>query len=313
MNRGKVNYISLSIGVAMLIAALSFIGKAQIVTAQEFSGRATGINSTITTNGAASTTTAGDTCPLPPRGGSSTVTTSGILIPGSLASGTIVSTTSGSGITSQSSSNVGDFFFSGGGWTIHATNVSSSTQCNCCDIANPGCSGSSGVTGLSVTRPSGTFPITVAGAANQVVTLPNGAGTITFNERTSATGSLTVNAMHINITNGSTNYNVVVASSHSNILCPGIIITPEQVNVSGHTVDQNGAPIARVTVTITNSAGSVISTTASGADGSYTLTNITAGQTYIVQATNKSYSFAPRTLNLLDEVTGFDLVGTPHF
>lgn len=310
MNRGKVNYISFSIAVAIFIAIGAYAGKAQIVNAQEFSGRATGINSTITTNGAASTTTAGDTCPLPPRGGTSTVTTAGILIPGTLASGTIVSTTSGSGITSQSSSSVSNFFFAGGGFTITATNVSTATQCNCCDIANPGCSGAAGVAGLSVTGPSGTIPITVTGAMNQVVTLPGGAGTITFNERTSSTGSLTVNGMHINITSGATNYNVVVASSHSNILCPGIVITPTQVNISGRTVDQNGGGIARVTVSITNSTGALIATASSGADGSYTLTNITVGQTYIIQATNKSFTFAPRTLNLLDEVTGFDLVGT---
>jgi hypothetical protein len=147
---------------------------------------------------------------------------------------------------------------------------------------------------------------------NQVVTLPNGAGTLTFNERATSTGSLTVNGLHINITSGATNYNVIVASSHSNILCPGIIVTPADVNVSGHTVDQNGAPIARVTVSITNSHGDVVRTTTTGADGSYTLTSITVGQTYIVQASNKTYLFAPRTLNLLDEVVGFDLVGTPR-
>jgi hypothetical protein len=119
--------------------------------------------------------------------------------------------------------------------------------------------------------------------------------------------------MHINITSGATNFNVVVALSHSNIVCPGIIITPAQVNVSGRTVDPSGAAIARVSVSITSTTGDVIATTSSGFDGSYTLTGITVGQTYIVQATNKSYTFTPRTLSLLDETTGFDLVGTRHF
>src|SRR5262249_33875949 len=161
----------------------------------------TGINAIFTTNGAATTNVAGDTCPLPPRGGTSTVTTSGIIIPGQLASGTIASTTSGSGITSQSSSSVADFFFSRGGWTVPSANVPPNPQCNRCGVGSPGCSGTASVNALTVTGPTGTFPVTVTGATNQVVTLPSGAGTITFNERTQSTGSLTVNGIHINITN----------------------------------------------------------------------------------------------------------------
>jgi len=309
MNRGKVSLVSICISVAIVLGV--FVqAKAQIITAQEFSGRATGINSVYTTNGQATNAVAGDTCPLPPRGGSSTVTTSGILIPGSLASGTIVSTTSGSGITSQSSSSVSDFFFGGGGFTVHADNVSTNTQCNCCDIANPGCSGSTSINGLSVTGPSGTIPIVVTGAPNQVVTLPNGAGTITFNERMTSTGNITVNGMHINITSGGTNYNVVVASSHSNIVCPGIIITSADVNISGRVKDSAGNGIGGANVSIINRQGQLVRTVTSGANGDYTLTSITSGQTYVVTATRKSWVFTPRTINLLDETTGFDIIGS---
>jgi len=313
MNRGKANLVTICISAAILFAA-SAQGYSQIITAQEFSGRATGVNSTITSNGVASNVAAGDTCPLPARGGTSTATTAGVIVPGTIGTGTIVSTTSGSGITSQSSSSVSDLFFVAGGWTIRANNISTNTQCNCCDVANPGCSGSTTVTGLSVTDPNGAnFPITITGANNQVVTLPNGAGTLTFNERTSSTGSLTVNGLHINITSGTTNYNVIVASAHSNILCPGIGVTPAQVNISGHVTDQNGVGLSRVTVVISNSTGQVVASTTTAADGSYTLANITAGQTYIVTATAKNYLFSPRTINLLDETTGYDFVGTPHF
>src|SRR2546423_798949 len=105
MNRGKFNLVSICISVAFMLGLFAQ-AKAQIVTAQSFSGRATGIYSTITTNGTASTTITGDTCPLPARGGTSTVTTSGVLITSVLGTGTIVSSTSGSGITSQSSSSV---------------------------------------------------------------------------------------------------------------------------------------------------------------------------------------------------------------
>ena len=310
MNRGKFRFAYLVIS-AVILSAASFQVRAQILTADQFSGRATGINSVITTNGTPSTIVAGDTCPLSPRGGSSTVTTSGNLIPGVLGSGTIASSTSASGITSQASSNVADFFFRAGGWIIQAGNIATSTQCNCCDIANPGCSGNFNITGLTVTDPSGaSFPVSVTGAQNQVVTIPGGIGTITFNERTTAPGALTVIGAHINFTVGGTNYNVTVATSHSDIICPGVIITAEQVNVSGKVVDQNGAGISRAIVTISNSSGTVVKTTSSGANGDYLFTGIESGATYILSASSKGYTFTPRSLNLLTEVTGFNLTGT---
>lgn len=314
MNRGRLTFFFLCISAA-IFAALSVQAHAQIVTAQEFSGRATGINSTITANGTTSTMTAGDTCPLPPRGGTSTVTTpGGPLIQGVLGSGTIVSSTSGSGITSQSSSSVTGFVLNAGGWSIHANNVNSSTQCNCCDISAPMCSAMSSVTGLTVTDSTGANVVVAPnGSINQVVTLPGGVGTITFNERSSTgPGDLTINAMHINITVGGSTYNVIVASSHSDIVCPGIIITAGEVNVSGHLLDSNGGPIARATVSIANSQGVIVRSTTSDESGAYVLTNIQSGSTYIVSASSKLYVFTPRSVNVLDEVTGFNLIGLPR-
>ena len=309
MNMGKSKIVSICISVAILLA--SFVAAtAQIQNAGEYSGRATGINSSINVNGATVSTITGDTCPLPQRGGTSTVTTSGPLVAGVLSTGTIVSTTSGSGLTSQSSSSVSNFFLKAGSWTVTADNVTTRTQCSCCDVKNPSCSGETVITGLSVTDPSGAaFPITINGQADQVVTLPNSAGTITFNERSSAPGSITVNGMHINITSGGNNYNIVVASSHSDILCGALIITPADVNISGHIVDANGAAIRQATVTLTDDHGQVIRTTLSGLDGSYQITGVTSGQTYILQATQKSYTFQPKVLNVLDEMTDVNLVG----
>jgi hypothetical protein len=311
MNRGSFRFAYLAI-CAVVLSAASFQVRAQILTADQFSGRATGINSVITTNGTPTTIVAGDTCPLSPRGGSSTVTTSGNLIPGVLGSGTIASSTSASGITSQASSNVNDFFFRGGGWTIQATQINTSTQCNCCDVAAPGCSGNFTITGLNVTDPSGAnFPVQLSGTQNQIVTLPNNAGTITLNERSTAPGALTVTGLHINITSGNTNYNVSVATSHSDIICPGVIITAEPVNVSGRIVDQNGAGIYRASVTITNAQGTVVKTAISSTTGDYLFTGIDSGATYVISASSKTYSFTPRSLNVVAEVSGFNLVGTP--
>jgi hypothetical protein len=308
MHRGKLSVISICICAA--IATLCVQSNAQITTAQRFSGQGTGIISVISSGGTSSTTVSGDTCPLPPRGGSATVTaTGGPLIPGVLGSGTIVSSTSGSGITSSASSSVAGFFLNAGGYIITARDVSSSSQCNCCDIANPMCSAQSSVSGLTITSPTGAnIPVPPSGD----VTIPN-VGTIRFNERTSAgTGDITVNGLHINLTVGGTTYDVIVARSHSDIVCSGIIITAGDVDISGHVLDQNGLPIARASVNITNSNGTVIRSTTSDDSGAYTLSGITSGQVYVVSASIRGFVFTPRSLNLQDEVTGFNLIGIPR-
>ena len=310
MNMGKERLVSICISVAIVMATF-IVSQAQVTGTSEYSGRATGISSVIGINGASTTTVVGDTCPLPARGGTSTVTTSGPLITGILGTGTIVSTTSGAGLTSQSSSSVSDFSLNAGGWMIRVGNVTTRTQCSCCDIAAPSCNGETNINGLAVTDPSGAnFPITINGQANQVVTLPNNAGTITFNERTSAPGSLTVNGMHINITAGGNTFNVVVASSHSDILCGSVVVTPSDVNVSGRVLDINGGPISQASVTISNDRGQIIRSAMSGMDGSYVFTEIQSGQTYVIQANHKAYTFQPKVINLLDEMTDVNLIGT---
>jgi hypothetical protein len=310
MNMGKERLVSICISVAIVMAAF-IVSQAQVTGTSEYSGRATGINSVININGASTTTVTGDTCPLPARGGTSTVTTSGSLITGILGTGTVVSTTSGVGLTSQSSSSVSDFYLNAGGWIIKASNVTTRTQCSCCDIAAPACNGETNINGLTVTDPTGAnFAVTVNGQANQVVNLPNGAGTITFNERSSAPGSLTVNGMHINIAAGGNTYNVVVASSHSDILCGSVVITPSNVNVSGRVLDTSGAAIPQASVTLSNDRGQIIRSAMSGMDGSYQFTEVQTGQTYVVQANHKAYTFQPRAINLLDEMTDVNLIGT---
>src|SRR5689334_12137723 len=119
MNMGKTKIVSYCISVAIFMAAVLAVS-AQLPSQSEYSGRATGIDSSIIVNGVTTTTTTGDTCPLPARGGTSTVTTSGPLVNGILGTGTIVSTTSGAGLTSQSSSSVSQFLLRAGAWTISA-------------------------------------------------------------------------------------------------------------------------------------------------------------------------------------------------
>lgn len=311
MSKGKTSLL-LWVGALAAIFVSVSAGQAQINGASEFSGRATGMQSVITPpGGPSSTTTTGDTCPLPARGGTSVVTTSGPLVFGIVGSGSITSSTSGIGLTSQSSSSVSDFVFRGGGWDIRARNVTTNTQCNCCDIAAPQCSGETNVSGLTIVTPSGmTIPYTVTVLPNQVLTLPGGAGTITFNERpTTPAGSITVIGMHINITAGGTNYNIEIARSHSDIQCAQGVITPAHVNVSGRVLTADGLGVARATISLTDNQGNVL-TSVSNASGNYTIPDVTAGRTYVLTAQRRGLTFPQRVVTVLDELTDVDIIAS---
>lgn len=273
--------------------------------AQLYSGRATGINATVTINGTPTTTTVGDTCPLSPTGGSHIATTPFGVVPGILRTGPITSTTSGAGNSSQSSSTVQDLNLSAGGYTIRATSVNASAQCNCCTPSAATCGGRTTITGLTVTDPSGA-PVTIVpnGTPNQTVTVPG--GTIIINEQTSAPGELTINALRVNITgtNG-TNTNVVVASAHADIECLATSPTASNVVVSGRVIDANGRGVGRAAVTITN--GQNVQSTRTNASGGFSFAEVMSGQTYILEASHPSYTFAPVVLNVLDEITNAEI------
>jgi hypothetical protein len=291
------------------LTALTFAG-ASSADAQIYSGRATGITSTVTINGNPTNTTIADTCPLSPTGGSHIATTPFGRILGLLSTGPITSTTSGAGNSSQSSSTVQDFNLSAGGYTIRATSVGSSAQCNCCVPSMPTCGGRTTITGLTVTDPNGAPVAAVpSGAVNQTISLGT-AGSIIINEQMTSPGDITVNALHINITapNG-TNTNVVVASSHSDIECTTTQPTAAKVVVAGRVLDPSGRGVSRATVTLTN--GSEVLSARTGFDGGFNFPEVEVGETYILQATHPSYTFAPVVLQLLEETTGIEVRANP--
>ncbi|MEP7213496.1 MAG: carboxypeptidase-like regulatory domain-containing protein [Acidobacteriota bacterium] len=303
MNQGRTLF-----SLFCFLFALTALG-ASTANAQIYSGRATGINSTVTVSGNPTTTTVADTCPLSPTGGSHIATTPLGIVSGLLRTGPITSTTSGAGNSSQSSSTVQDLNLAAGGYTIRATSVGSTAQCNCCTPTMPTCGGRTTIAGLTVTDPAGA-PVTIVpnGTVNQTVSLGT-AGSIIINEQTTAAGSITVNALHINITgtNG-TNSNVIVASSHSDIECQVTSPTPANVSVSGRVVDANGRAIGRVTVTLTN--GADVLKSQSNAMGNFSFAEVEAGPTYILEASSPFYTFSPVVLRVLDEVSDAEIRAT---
>jgi hypothetical protein len=288
-----------------LLFALTAVGVSK-ADAQLYSGRATGINSTVTINGNATNTTVADTCPLSPTGGSHIATTPMGLVLGTLRTGPITSTTSGAGNSSQSSSTVQDLVLSAGGYNIRATSVASTSQCNCCTPSQPQCGGRTTITGLSITDPAGA-PVTAVpnGSVNQTISLGS-AGSIIINEQTTGAGEITVNALHVNITGANgTNTNVIVASSHSDIDCVSTAPTAAKVKVAGRVLDTNGRGLSRATVTLTN--GQNVLTAQTSSTGSFSFADVESGQTYILEASSPYYSFSPVVLNVLEEITNVEV------
>ena len=86
--------------------------------------------------------------------------------------------------------------------------------------------------------------------------------------------------------------------------------TAANVSVGGRVTTPDGQSIARVRVTITNMNG-IARTALTNAFGYYRFEDIEAGQTYIVSAQAKRYSFNSRVLTVLDELTDLDIIALP--
>lgn len=288
------------------LAALVCLAGSITTFAQDssYSGRATGVVSVGPTSA-----TAGDTCPLPEAGGTITMTTPSASLPG-ISTGTIISSTSGGGTSSQSSSTVSNLNLTAGDYNIRATSVGANTQCSCCPgSAEAICGGTTNISNLVITGPTGVVPVTITGLPNQIVNL-GAAGTITINEQITGLNEITVNALHVNITSGGVTTNVLVASVHSDIVCGGGGPSPAEVTVSGRVQTAGGQPIGNATVTLISNTGtrrSAITTPS----GTFSVASITAGQTYGVQTAHKSYNFAPQVITVVDEISNMVITASP--
>ena len=204
--------------------------------AQTYSGRATGVKSTIITGVIPGVTTAvTDTGSLPSAGGSINNASASASIPNILTAGASTVNTSGSGNTSQSSASIENLDISIPAFDIdlrvRAATVASTTSCTCPTAA---CAGGSTITTLRIGQRGGGTLITVTGQVNQTVVVTVGSVTLTLviNEHIVSPGSLTVNALHASFVDSLTGVttDVVVAQSHSDIVCT---VTPFVDRYSG--------------------------------------------------------------------------------
>jgi hypothetical protein len=86
--------------------------------------------------------------------------------------------------------------------------------------------------------------------------------------------------------------------------------TAANVSVSGRLLSANGRGISNTSVTMTNAEG-VSRTVRSNSFGYFIFDNVTVGNTYVIGAKSKEYTFTPRIINVTDELTDFELVAEP--
>jgi hypothetical protein len=284
----------------VVASAHSDINCTPVQSSIRFSGRATGIQTTLSNPLTSATTTVTDTGPLPASGGSITVGGAASNIPNLITTGVLLSSTSGGGTSSQSEAIVNGSNLTVAGNIITADVLRANSFCTC----GPGCSGSSVITNLRLNG----IAVNVTGAPNQTITLTVATVTTTIiiNEQIFSPGAITVNALHVMVTDTLTNTttDVIIASAHSDILC---ITTAANVSIAGKAVDSWGRGISGVRVTLTDANGTTRQSN-TNSFGYYRFTDLTAAETYIIGAAYKRYSFAPRIIVPMENVSDFDLM-----
>ncbi len=78
--------------------------------------------------------------------------------------------------------------------------------------------------------------------------------------------------------------------------------------ISGRALNTKGRPISKARVFLTDSSGA-LRQAITNSFGYYTFEDIPAGETYIIEANHKQYTFSPIVINLTDSLTEANLIG----
>lgn len=79
-----------------------------------------------------------------------------------------------------------------------------------------------------------------------------------------------------------------------------------EVSVSGMVSNTKGSGIPKATVYLSDSHGNTF-TAMTSSFGYFTVSNVPAGETYLVTVVHRQYSFSPQVMTILEEVTGLNL------
>ncbi len=86
--------------------------------------------------------------------------------------------------------------------------------------------------------------------------------------------------------------------------------TAAGASISGRVTSADGRSLGRVSVIVTDSEGNA-RRAISSSFGYYKVEGLLVGQTYVVAAQSKQFTFTPRTVSLGEDAVGFDLVAEP--
>lgn len=86
--------------------------------------------------------------------------------------------------------------------------------------------------------------------------------------------------------------------------------TAAQVSISGRVVDPAGAGVANAILYMHTQNGA-LAISRSSPLGYYQFEGVEAGQTVLISVQARSYSYAPRTVVVADEITGLDFIPKP--
>lgn len=294
---------------SLLFSVLVLLLTASSASAQLYGGRATGVRASINSGGTVNNYAFADTGDLPPGGGIVTATAPSSAITGVMGTGVLTATTSGALRSSQSVTVANDVLITVAGLQIRANRVTANAGCICCPGADlPTCSGSTNISQLTITDSAGNVTtVTANGQANQVVNLPDGAGTLTINQQINTSASITVNGLRVNASSGGTTYDIIVASSLSALECLVALPTAGPVTVSGRVLTADGSGISRATVTLTDDEGNVRSA-ATNSTGHFSFADVESGRTYVIGASHRTYRFTPRAINVTEDMAATDIV-----
>jgi hypothetical protein len=341
MKERKILFTLLSV---VAIVFLSLGAAIQAQAQQTFSGRAVGIDAEtrVTTSLGTSVTaeaTIADTGPLPPEGGTRSsgalagtvnITTLGLTT--TFTTGVIQTMTSGGTVngvpTSQSQATVNDLNLAIAGNTITADTLTANSQCTC-GANGPTCSGDTVVEDLVITladgstvtlngsvAPNRTFSAIVTATVGSVTTTTT--TTVIVNEQIRTADSITVNALHVIVTETvtdsitgvttTTTTDIIVAQAHSDIQCLGPTAAP--VSVSGRVITPIGRGVARARVLLTNSTGET-RMVMTNPFGYFRFKEIDSGETYVFEVTHKRYTFTPQVLSVTNDLTELNFTALP--
>jgi hypothetical protein len=200
--------------------------------------------------------------------------------------------------------------------SLTADVIESNTECTC-SLTVPTCTGDSTLVGLTASVLGVPVDIPVDLPPNTTlidVNIPLVADLlVVVNEQSSfSVGTyeeITVNALHIELgvlTALLVDTDIVVAHAHSDIVC-GVEPTAAGATIAGRVTAQDGRGLGGASISISDSDGTVWQAI-TNPFGYYTLENVTVGQTYVMEASHRRYSFSPRVVTVDGDLAGVDFI-----